>query len=56
MRPPVRTANRSLPSSRHFRGTHEETERDLLNTEITNIYHLFDIGVSYRLSPRWALL
>lgn len=46
---------RYQPSSRHFRGRHEEKVRDELDTEITNIYHLFDVGVSYRLSPRWSV-
>jgi hypothetical protein len=42
-------------SHRHFVGTVEQKQRDELNTEIVNTYHLFDIGLAYRLNSRWTL-
>ena len=34
---------RFQPSSRHFIGTVEQTQRELNNNQIQNVYHLFDI-------------
>jgi hypothetical protein len=46
---------RYQPSSRHFRGDVEQTERDAANSEITNIYHLLDFSISRQISRRWSL-
>jgi hypothetical protein len=51
----VTVGYRFQESARHFIGTSEQHERDVLNTEIVNVYHLFDVGVSYRLNPRWSV-
>lgn len=50
----VSVGYRYQTSHRHFVGTVEQPERDELNTEIVNKYHLFDVGVTYHLSPRWS--
>jgi hypothetical protein len=42
-------------SFRHFRGDHEEAERVEDGTEVENRLHLFDLALSYRVSPRWQL-
>ena len=42
-------------SFRHFRGDHEEEERIDGGTEVENRTHLFDVGLSYQLNPRWSL-
>jgi hypothetical protein len=42
-------------SFRHFRGDHEEAERVDEGTEVENRLHLFDLALSYRVSPRWQL-
>lgn len=46
---------RFLPSHRHFIGTVEQKEREVLGTEIRNTYHIFDVAASYQLNPRWSL-
>ena len=45
---------RFQPSSRHFVGTHEQTQREVAHNQIQNIYHLFDVAVDYQLTPRWT--
>ena len=45
---------RFQPSSRHFVGTEEQKQRELNNTQIQNIYHLFDFSLSRQISRRWA--
>jgi hypothetical protein len=46
---------RFQPSSRHFIGTVEQTQREINHNQIQNIYHLFDVAVDYQLSPRWTI-
>jgi hypothetical protein len=46
---------RYQPSSRHFIGTDEQTQRELANNQIENVYHLMDVSVTYRLNRRWSL-
>lgn len=46
---------RYLPSSRHFIGTVEQKQREVLGTQIQNNTHLFDLSLSYQLNPRWSL-
>lgn len=43
---------RYQPSTRHFIGTVEQQERELRGTQILNIYHLMDFGISRQISPR----
>lgn len=45
---------RFLPSSRHFVGTVEQKQREVLGNQIQNIYHLFDVSVSRQLTRRWS--
>ena len=45
---------RFQPSSRHFIGTVEQTQRERLGNQIQNTYHLFDIAVERQLSRRWS--
>ena len=42
-------------SNTHFRGNHEEKERVSEDTQMENKLHLFDLALSYRVSPRWSL-
>ena len=46
---------RYQPSNRHFRGDVEQHERDEANSEILNIYHLFDVSVSRQITRRWSV-
>jgi hypothetical protein len=46
---------RYQPSNRHFRGDVEQHERDEANSEILNIYHLFDVSISRQITRRWSL-
>ncbi len=48
-------AYRYQPSSRHFIGTQEQKQRELNHNQIQNTYHLFDVALSYQLTPRWSL-
>lgn len=43
-------------SFRHFIGTVEQKQRELLGTQIVNDYHLFDVAVEYQLSRRWSIM
>ena len=45
---------RYQPSNRHFIGSEEQAQRDEGNSEIENIYHLFDVAISRQLTPRWS--
>jgi hypothetical protein len=46
---------RYQPSNRHFRGDEEQAGRDEANSEIENIYHLFDVSISRQITQRWTL-
>ena len=46
---------RHQTSFRHFVGTVEQKQREILGTQIFNHYHLFDIAVAYHLTSRWTL-
>ena len=46
---------RWLHSDRHFRGDHEETERQELGTEVINDSHFIDIGLQYAITPRYSV-
>jgi hypothetical protein len=45
---------RFQPSSRHFIGTVEQKQREILGTQIQNTYHLFDIAVERQLTKRFS--
>lgn len=45
---------RYQPSYRHFVGTVEQKQREINRTQIYNLYHLFDVAVERRLTPRWS--
>jgi hypothetical protein len=42
-------------SSRHFIGTVEQVQREILRNQVENDYHLFDVGINYELTQRWSL-
>jgi hypothetical protein len=42
-------------SFRHFIGTVEQKQREILGTQIRNTYALFDFGLSRQLTPRWSV-
>lgn len=46
---------RYFRSYKHFRGSHEEKERVELGTEVINLTHALDLGLSYSLSNRLSV-
>lgn len=46
---------RFQPSFRHFIGTVEQTQREVLGTQIRNTYHLFDVAVERQITKRFSL-
>jgi len=42
-------------SDRHFRGTHEETNRAAEDSEVINELHLAELGIRYNFNPRTSL-
>jgi hypothetical protein len=46
---------RYQPSYRHFVGTVEQKQREILGTQIFNLYHLVDFGIERQLTPRWSV-
>lgn len=46
-------AYRYLFSDRHFRGTHEEPNRQALETDVRNSIHTVDYTIGYRLDEDW---
>ena len=51
----VTIAYRYQSSARHFVGTVEQVQREILHSQIENDYHLFDVAINYELTPRWSL-
>jgi hypothetical protein len=48
-------AYRYFQSDRHFRGTHEEPDRQTSNTEVINDSHSLDLNFGYSINKRWLL-
>lgn len=46
---------RFQPSSRHFIGTVEQTQREIAHNQIQNVYHLFDFGIERQMTRRLFL-
>jgi hypothetical protein len=46
---------RSFSSHRHFIGTVEQKQREVLGTEVENHQNLYNVNVDLRLSPRWSV-
>lgn len=46
---------RYLPSFRHFIGTVEQKQREILGTQIRNNVHIMDVSLAYTLNKRWTL-
>jgi hypothetical protein len=46
---------RFQPSSRHFVGTVEQKQRELLHNQVQNIYSLFDFSLQRVISRRWSV-
>jgi hypothetical protein len=42
-------------SDNHFRGSHEEEDRQRDNTQVINRLHIVDVGARYRITPRWSV-
>ncbi|HVS03646.1 MAG TPA: hypothetical protein VMT16_12820 [Thermoanaerobaculia bacterium] len=42
-------------SDRHFRGTHQERERQAEGSEVINDVYLFDLGIRYNLGPKSSI-
>jgi len=50
----VTVGYRFQPSSRHFVGTVEQKQREVLGNQIQNTYHLFDVAVERQLTRRFS--
>jgi hypothetical protein len=50
----VTVSYRFQPSSRHFVGTVEQKQREVLGNQIQNTYHLFDVAVERQLTRRFS--
>lgn len=46
---------RWLHSDRHFTGSHEDVERQEEGSEVINDSHFVDLGISYRITPRFSV-
>lgn len=46
---------RWLHSDRHFTGSHEDVERQEEGSEVINDSHFIDVGISYRINPRFTV-
>jgi hypothetical protein len=46
---------RFQPSSRHFVGTVEQKQREVLGNQIQNTYHLLDFSIERMISKRWSV-
>jgi hypothetical protein len=51
----VTVGYRYQSSSRHFVGTVEQKQREILRNQVENNYHLFDVAINYQLTHRWSL-
>lgn len=51
----VSTIYRYQHSDRHFRGSHEEENRQAEHSEVINDIHLFDVSVNYAINSRYSL-
>jgi len=51
----INAGYRYFRSFRHFRGDHEEHERIEQNTEVVNVSHALDLGITYMPTPRWSV-
>ena len=51
----VTVGYRYQSSSRHFVGTVEQVQREILHNQVENDYHLFDVSINYPLTHRWSL-
>lgn len=52
----VNIGYRHFKSYKHFRGTHEEKERVINNTEVINWQHTLDVSVLYNINQRWSVM
>jgi hypothetical protein len=50
----INVGYRFQPSSRHFVGTVEQTQREAANSQIQNVYHLFDVAVERQINDRFS--
>lgn len=51
----VSAGYRWLHSDRHFRGDHEEAERQAEGSEVINDSHFVDVSLSYSFTPRYSV-
>ncbi|MEK6478783.1 transporter [Catalinimonas sp. 4WD22] len=51
----IAASYRYYKSDRHFRGKHEEVDRQVNNTEVINIANAVDLTLTYALNPRLSL-
>ncbi|MCF0042215.1 hypothetical protein [Dyadobacter fanqingshengii] len=51
----VNAGYRFFRSYKHFRGDHEEKERVEQGTEVINVAHALDLGLTYQPNMRWSI-
>lgn len=51
----INAGYRYFRSFRHYKGDVEQTERLEQHTEVVNLSHALDLGISYMPTPRWTL-
>jgi hypothetical protein len=51
----VSAGYRFFRSYKHFVGTEEQTQRVELGTQVINVSHALDLGITYMPSPRWSV-
>lgn len=51
----VSTTWRYQKSDRHFRGIHEEPNRQAEGSEVINRINLMELGIRYNVSPQWSI-
>ncbi len=47
---------RNYSSFRHYIGTVEQVQRQIQHTQVENHANIWNVGVEYRVSPRWSIL
>ena len=52
----ITTGFRTYSSFRHYVGTVYQLQRETAHNEVQNHADLYDLGLSYQLSPRWSLI
>ena len=52
----VNVGYRNFSSFRHFVGTDEQKQREILRNQVLNHQNLWDVGINYQLTRRWSVI